>query len=337
MIAHAELTRTPELYPIELSEDGTILDLVRLTETDYAAASFLDQRLLIQGFETTRLRWADATAAAASLPVELDFIFHIGHVGSTLLARLLGRHPSVFALREPALLRRFAVSSVAPDPVLRPILTLLSRTWNPHERSLVKATSFVSEGAPVLMSLAPSARAILMLVAPETYLAGILGGEATLAELPSLTPARGQRLARRLGVGEIPRSSGPGEMAALAWACEASALLVCAEAFAGRTRWFDFDRFLLDPRNQLAEAFGRLRGEAGPHDLSAMLSGSEMMRYSKALEHPFNAGLRGQVLRQARQTWSSEIALGLRWLEDVARSSAVVARTMDTAAQVAAL
>jgi hypothetical protein len=68
-----------------------------------------------------------------------------------------------------------------------------------------------------------------------------------------------------------------------------------------------------------------------------MLSGSEMMRYSKALEHPFNAGLRGQVLRQARQTWSSEIALGLRWLEDVARSSAVIARTMDTAAQVAAL
>ncbi|MEL7190174.1 MAG: hypothetical protein AAGK17_11525, partial [Pseudomonadota bacterium] len=36
------------------------------------------------------------------------FIFHIGHVGSTLLARLLGEAPDTLALREPQLLRQFA-------------------------------------------------------------------------------------------------------------------------------------------------------------------------------------------------------------------------------------
>ena len=336
MSIFAELTRTPELYPLELSEDRTRVDLLRLTEADYEAASFLDHRLLIQGFETRPMSWGDVAVGAGALPVELDFIFHIGHVGSTLLARLLGRHPSCFALREPALLRQIAVAPVIPDRALRPILALLSRTWREEQRSLVKATSFVSEGGPVLMSMAASARAILMLVMPEPYLAGILGGEATLAELPSLTAARAERLSKRLGGREPPKAASPGEMAALAWACEASGLLVCAEGFTGRSHWFDFDRFLLDPRNQLARAFGHLRGEAGAQDLSAMLRGPEMTRYSKAPEHPFTAAVRGQVLRQSRQTWGAEIARGLRWLETLARSSAVIARTMETAEKVAA-
>ncbi|MBV8682927.1 MAG: hypothetical protein JO111_08645 [Caulobacteraceae bacterium] len=336
MSIHADLTKSPEFYPLALSEDGKIVDLLRLAEADYESASFLDQRLLTQGFGTTRMSWADVSAAAATLPVELDFIFHIGHVGSTLLARLLGRHPTIFALREPALLRQLAITPDVPDPTLRPIVALLSRTWREGQRSLVKATSFVSEGAPVLMSMASSARAVLMLVRPEAYLAGILGGEATLAELPGLTAARADRLSHRQGGGEVPRAASPGEMAALAWACEASGLLVCAEGFAGRSDWFDFDRFLLDPRNQLARAFGHLRGDAGPQDLAAMLSGSEMMRYSKAPEYPFSAAVRGQVLRQSRQTWASEIARGLRWLEAIARSSPLIARTMETAEQVAA-
>lgn len=337
MSIQAELTRTPELYPLELSEDGAVVDLIRLTEADYAAASFLDQRLLTYGFGQLRSSWSDVSSASDQLPVELDFIFHIGHVGSTLLARLLGRSPGVFALREPALLRRLAASPVTVSPSLRPVLALLSRTWRPEQRSLVKATSFLSEGAPLLMSLAPSARAILMLVMPETYVAGILGGEATRGELPAVTSARVDRLSRRLGEGESLRVAGPGEMAALAWACEASALLACADAVGGRARWLDFDRFLLDPRNRLGEAVEHLRGEAAPRDLSAMLGGPEMMRYSKAPEHPFSAAARGQALRQSRQIWAAEIARGLGWLERLVDTYPAIARTMDIAAKVAAL
>ena len=36
------------------------------------------------------------------------YIFPIGHVGSTLLSRLIGSHTGIFSLRESALLRTFA-------------------------------------------------------------------------------------------------------------------------------------------------------------------------------------------------------------------------------------
>jgi hypothetical protein len=123
---------------------------VRLVEMDgeaYRAASFLDDRMLQAGPVTAVLPWADV---AASIPAEARrdarWIFHIGHVGSTLVARLLGELDGVLSVREPRLLRDLAgMPADRRAPLLGTVQGLLSRTFAPGEAALVKASSFFSE------------------------------------------------------------------------------------------------------------------------------------------------------------------------------------------------
>src|SRR3546814_16003598 len=59
-----------------------------LGEADYRAASFLDQRLLTDRVGREWRAWNALPDLGAAAP-RPDFIFHIGHVGSTLVSRLL--------------------------------------------------------------------------------------------------------------------------------------------------------------------------------------------------------------------------------------------------------
>src|SRR5512146_1808607 len=175
------LRASPALLPLDF-EGPERVQLVELSEADYAAASFLDARMgrPVEG----RIAYAELAAAAERLPVACDYIFHIGHVGSTLMARLLGAHHGIFCLREPQALRSFAEADLrrAPwtpaefDARLAAFLALYSRTWRPGQRALIKATSLVGELAVSMLRTSVNGRALLMTVKPETYMAPILGG-----------------------------------------------------------------------------------------------------------------------------------------------------------------
>ena len=119
-----DLALSPALFPIALSADGRRLRLIQLDEAAYARASFLDGRLITPGLEADWTDWAAVEQAAQVLPTRAHFIFHVGHVGSTLLSRLLGEHPALFSLREPALLRDVATGPLAAR--MGPLLALLS-------------------------------------------------------------------------------------------------------------------------------------------------------------------------------------------------------------------
>jgi hypothetical protein len=137
------LGRSPELFPHELDVRNDSVAFIRLSRADYAQASFLDARILTPHTNGYRAAWRQVAAAiaAAGLPERCNFIFHIGHVGSTLLSRLTGAHPRVFALREPMILRTLARIQSEPEIVPHPwsgddfevrlggCLKLLSRTF----------------------------------------------------------------------------------------------------------------------------------------------------------------------------------------------------------------
>src|SRR5690349_2144067 len=86
--------------------------VVRLIEMDrkaYRQASFLDDRMLQVPVNAQLVPWPVVARAAASITrPDARWIFHIGHVGSTLVARLLGELPEVLAVREPRFLRDLA-------------------------------------------------------------------------------------------------------------------------------------------------------------------------------------------------------------------------------------
>src|SRR3546814_7025083 len=75
-----------------------------LGEADYRAASFLDQRLLTDRVGREWRAWNALPDLGAAAP-RPDFIFHIGHVGSTLVSRLLAEVGDALPLRADAAAR----------------------------------------------------------------------------------------------------------------------------------------------------------------------------------------------------------------------------------------
>ena len=121
----------------------------------YRAASFLDDRLFQLPQNAAMLPWPQVAAAVpADARADARWIFHIGHVGSTLVARLLGELDGVLSIREPRILRDVALIDGAKRSTYIPQLQkLFSRTFAPTETALIKATSFVSEIAGQLIPL----------------------------------------------------------------------------------------------------------------------------------------------------------------------------------------
>ena len=77
-----------------------IARLVAMDREAYRAASFLDDRLMQLPVDAQLLPWPDIEAATErDLRQDARWIFHIGHVGSTLVSRLLGEIRGVLAVR----------------------------------------------------------------------------------------------------------------------------------------------------------------------------------------------------------------------------------------------
>jgi hypothetical protein len=343
MEALSELLKgSPELFPFGLDAINDTVSFIRLSRGDYEHASFLDARILTPRTERRIVPWPQAIGAveAAGLAEHCAFIFHIGHVGSTLMSRLIGAHARAFALREPMILRAFAQLRGEPaqarawtgadvDVRLGACLKLLSRTFEPHEIAIIKATSFVSELADELLARPSSPRALIMYVSPESYLATILGGPNSRQEAQTLAPDRLRRLRRRLG-GDAwqPGHLSEGETLALAWACEVCALSAAAGRAGGRILWVDFDEFLANPAPRLLAALRHFKIEASADEVAAILRGPHMGRYSKAPEHAYDAALRREVLNEARALHGVEIRRGLAWLNRAAVEFAPVRAAM---------
>ncbi len=310
----ADPWRSPARLPFALDAAGGRLGYVALDEEAYRAASFLDGRLLADGRALAWAPWSKALDGTRRAPGGCDFIFHTGHVGSTLVARLLGDLPDVFALREPAILRDLAQARPPPAPYLDGILKLLTRTWRPNQRSLIKATSFVSLMAPTMMARIPDARALLMFSAPQEYIAGLLAGEASRRDMVAMAPDRRARLGARLRLEVEAADLSEGETAAMNWACEILSLADLAAEVGARAKWLDFDRFLAAPREGLATVLTHLRGEAPVAAVEAMLASPDFGRYAKDRRHAFDPAFRQRVLAAARREHGPQIEAGLAWL-----------------------
>ncbi len=324
----AELRDSPAWYPLEAAGDG--VQLLRLAAADYAAASFLDQRLLHGGYPRARATPAQLATAAAGLAPCRHYLFHIGHVGSTLLSRLIGAHSGCFALREPALLRALAAASPAAPP-LAVVLALLGRSWRSGQVAVVKATSFVSEIADAILTASGAPRALLVYAAPLAYVRGILAGANSRAETRALAPARRQRLVRRLGGTAWhcdPRSEG--ELVAMSWLCEALTLEQTASRHPQGILWVDFDRFLHDPVAGLAAVFGGLGVAVPQHELETLAAGPIMRQYSKAPEHAYDAALRREVLAAADFEHGAEIQRAMAWLGALAGAHPAVRAMLES-------
>ena len=303
-----------------------LVRFVGMTADDYRAAAFLDDRMFDRQRDVRVLPWADV-AGAESSENDARWIFHIGHVGSTMVARMLGEIPRVLSVREPRILRDLAAVPREQAEAMAPaVAALCSRTFDDRGHALVKATSFVSEIAPLLAG--PQAPAIFMYAGATSYMLTILAGENSVKELYALHELRAKRMA-----GRVPpmanAAKSDAHRAAMAWACEMTSLEAAAEALADRPiLWLDFDRFLADPAASLTAAarhcgFGLSAEQAG-----AITSGPLMKCYSKALEYEYSPGLRRELQAEAQQRHSRDIQAALAMLKEASKDSPLFNRAI---------
>ena len=149
------LVASPDIYvqKIDLARGAALL--VQLNESAYRAASFLDDRILTPGLKGAWASLESVLGAADSQLANkpLHFIFHTGHVGSTLVSRLLDESGRVLSLREPLPLRSLAdardvlgspeslLSAAELERLERALLNLWSRGYSSTDAVVLKATS----------------------------------------------------------------------------------------------------------------------------------------------------------------------------------------------------
>ena len=310
-----------------LDPSAGMVRLVAMNRESYRAAGFLDDRLIQQPVDAQYVPWPEVEAAmTGDLRSDARWIFHIGHVGSTLVSRLLGEIDGVLALREPRLLRDLALSPPqVRDGYIAPVTKLMSRSFDVDEVACVKATSFVSEIAPPLVP--PGERALFMYAKPRNYIASILAGENSLQELHALGDYRKQRLEGR-GI-TFPAPHNDAERAAIAWACEMTTLEAAAEAMSDRKiAWADFDVMLLDMAPKLSRVAQFFGFDAEPSRLESIAGGPLMMRYSKALEYDYSPSLREQLIDQEIRLQGREIDAALAMLRVNSEKSLLLSRAL---------
>jgi hypothetical protein len=305
--------------------------LIAMNRESYRAASFLDDRMLQVPVDAQIVPWTTIEAATAGdMRSDARWIFHIGHVGSTLVSRLLGEIRGVLGIREPRLLRDLALTPAEiRQRYIAPVPKLMSRTFAEFELACVKATSWASEIAPGLVP--PGERALFMYATPRNYIASILAGENSVKELRMLVQSRADRMAGRVsGLDDQQRSDA--HRAAAAWACEMTSLESAAERMDDRQiEWADFDRMLAHMPEAIGRAAGHFGFAAKPAKIEEIAKGPLMQRYSKALEYDYSPALRRDLIAEADAIHRRDIDSALAMLQSASEKSPLLARALARA------
>jgi len=319
----AELAASPDLYPMALDAGRDALFFIRMRAEDYRSASFLDERVLTPATRGQWVRVADVarTMSSPRATRPLHFIFHSGHVGSTLLSRLLDETNRVLGLREPLPLRTLAEAHDANAPSLDGRIEILLRLWErgfpATEAVVVKATSTAERLGARLLVLRPQARAVTLNVTAEACLAIMLAAENSAVDLNAHGPERLHRLGRYLDA--PPRPTDLGELAAMSWLTERLTQDDLLAAFGEQILPLDFDAMLEDVESALGRVLVHFGVPAAPDEIAAIVAGGVLTRYSKAPEHGYSPKLRADRLAEARRLYGGEIRAALSWLEQQGR------------------
>jgi hypothetical protein len=342
----ARLAGSPDAYPQKIDLSREMVLLVQFNAGAYRSASFLDDRIL---GPATIGAWASVGRAAEASrlvtnPLPLHFIFHTGHVGSTLVSRLLDETGEVLSLREPLPLRTLAdahdvlglpdslLSNAQFERTLAMFMRLWGRGYDVTRSVVVKATSSAGRLAVPILAASERSRAIYMNLRAEPYLATLLAGQNSPTDLRGHGPERMRRLQARIAAPLAAlHTLSIGELAAMSWLAESWTQREAVKRFVGRIIALDFDKFL----SAVADSMGRILSHFELSDDARYLSevgrSPVLTRYSKAPEHAYTPNVRAQVLRDSRRHNSEEIRKGMDWLERQAQSDNAVAEIVNGA------
>lgn len=337
-----KIGHSPSTFVQDLDCKTGSATLIHLSEAEFRAASFLDRRILTAATPMRQAPWDEVVKASTKMPQSMgpDYIFHLGHVGSTLISRILGDHPEIFALREPPWLRTLADASIlapnkplwadyTPDAVSAVLTRVSGRTFRSNQRAMIKATSFASEIAPILLSGAQIPRALVLVASPQIHMATLFAGENNRREVEFLGPSRLLRLKRRANISVSAWAElSFGEKCAATWLCEMTSLATALRSAGTSGLALDFDLFLKSPRETLASVFSHFGFAVTDAQLTDLVQSPHFGRYSKAQNFEYSPALRHQLLSEAWHAHPADIRKGMNWIQQSVSQSAELERLL---------
>jgi hypothetical protein len=324
--------------------ENSSFTLLKIDEPLYRSASFLDQRVEPESPASFRY---DLEQLESLFPdqgmtqQQTMFIFHIGHCGSTLLSRALASSPEILPVREPMTLRHLAgdfrnseITGAGPShsaclSLLGMTLRALGRNFRPGQTPVIKATSTCNNLILPLLERHETARAILMYVTLESYLAGMLGKQSPPLDLQGHALSRMSdwdqiKNSRPLKVGGMAEN----KLAVLAWLSSMRFLLEAKARLENQAALLDFEIFLQQSDVELARAAQYFAiGEETEKILAAWPKVSS--GYSKKPDFPYSAQNRRITLQRGRLMRGDEIRQGMQWAEELINETPALAACGD--------
>jgi hypothetical protein len=297
------------------SFEGEEAVFVPMDRAAYRRSIFLDRRISPAGPGGWRVP-AGLLADAAPAALPCDWIFHIAHCGSTLLARALdelgAETDGRLVLREPFALRQLALGG---DPaLLGPTLALLARRYPGQGPVLIKANVPVNFLLPQIVAAQPAARAVFLYSELADYLLAILRSDQHRAWLRNVTAQLAKALA-------APLPESDAERAALVWSAQlqrfAAALAVWPKA-----RSLEAEAFFARPAETLVAA-ATLFGQS-PDGVETLVAEPLFNTYSKNPAQAFDNAARLERRAAVEEQIAGEIELAERWIAGNATDAAAV-------------
>jgi hypothetical protein len=216
------------------------------------------------------------------------------------------------------------------DDLLATLLRLWGRGYPGNSSVVVKATSSVGRIAIPLLDRNQGSRAIYLNLRAEPYLATLLAGQNSPADLRGHGPERMRRLQSRIGTLLPPlHALSIGELAAMSWLAESWSQREVLNRFPARTIAVDFDQFLVSMAPSIDRMLRLFGLPADASQLDRLKRSPVLARYSKAPEFAYSPEIRAELLRESRRREGEEIRKGLAWLERLARSNNTIAEIVE--------
>ena len=265
--------------------------------------------------------------AAGAVQVPLHFIFHSAFCCSTVLARAFDVPGLAMGLKEPVLLndlvgwqhRGGTARQIAP--VLDDALALLARPFSAGETMVIKPSNVTNGLAPGMMTMRPTAHALLLHAPLPVFLGSIAKKGMTgrlwardllVKHLRERLHPFGYSVDDYLGQTDL-------QAAAMGWLAQQALFAQMTATFRGRVRTIDSETLMADP---LAAMVALAALFAVPLDVSAVVSGPAFTSHSK-FGSDFSGKARTAEIDEAAGNHVDEIAKVVFWTEKVAQSAGV--------------
>ncbi|HEX5239183.1 MAG TPA: hypothetical protein VFW39_12065 [Sphingomicrobium sp.] len=303
-----ELYTSPDHYLHSFDRENAIF--VPMDRAAYHRSIFLDHRISPAAAQTMTLPVA-TIAGGIRAPQPTSWIFHMGHVGSTLLARALDDPGASLVLREPLALGQLGVE---PDDRRLAIVTaMLGKRYRADAPTLVKANVPVNFLLPKLAAMEPNARSILLYLPLRDYLLAMLRDDNHRNSLRNVTGFLFRYLGNLSALSDAER-------AAALWLAQVNAFAAAVAALPN-ARALNAELFFAEPEAVLNATAPHLGVPIAPKEIASVVAGDLFSRHAKNPALAFDNAQRVARRQELEHALLNELDAAEKWIAERAAAA----------------